>query len=93
MSNISRSCVSSEDLKYETGADEIFCERQIGIGCTLSKDGGWIGYIEDFGIYLGDDIIIKEIKIYDNEELSKKLTEKHKSKILICSIHKDRFGS
>jgi hypothetical protein len=59
----------------------------------LMKDGDFIGYIDECGSFLGDDIIIRKIKIYKDEELSRKLTEKYQSKILICSIYKDRFNS
>lgn len=85
--------VTSEDLKIDSGADYILCERQIGLGAMLVRDGDFIGYIDDYTNCLGGDIVINEIKIYKDDNLSKQLTDKYKNKILICSWAKDRFNS
>lgn len=89
MSRIYESCISSEDIKHECGADKLFSYVQGGIGVTIIKNDEWIGYIDHFEIYLGDDYIIKKIVLYKNEELSKKLSEKYRGKILISSNFKD----
>lgn len=93
MSRIHNSCVSSEDIKIDTGADQIICERQIALGTMLCKKGRFIGYIDDLAIYIGDDVIIKEICIYNKPELSNKLTEKYRGKLLVFSDYTDHFGS
>lgn len=85
--------VSSEDIKYITEADQIFCDRQISIGPVLVKKGIFIGYIDGYENCLGSDIIIEKIVIYDNPDLSKELTEKYKNKIMIFSEYKDCFTS
>ena len=85
--------VSSEDLKFDCKADKILCERQIGLGPIISKKDKWIGYINEYEGFLGDDIIIKEIILHDNKELGEKLTKKYKDKVLICSNNVDSFNS
>lgn len=91
---ISDYVVSSEDIKYESGADEIFSERQVGLGSMLIKNGDFYGFIDEgHSIYLGNDIFIERIVIYDQPDLSEKLTEKYKGKILVCSEYKDRLKS
>lgn len=90
---IQESCVSSEDIKIATGAKSILYMQSIGYKPWLmDKRGHEIGEIKTVGpVYLGDDIVIKEIIIFKDKELSKKLTEKYKSKILIMSLLKDQW--
>jgi hypothetical protein len=47
--------------------------------------------LEEYLNILGHDFIIKYIKIYGNDALSKTLTDKYLGKILIPSIHVDAF--
>lgn len=82
---ISDSCVSAEDVKKECGADNLFAYLQMGLGIMIVKNKEWIGYIDWHSIYLGDDLLITKVVIYGNEEESRRLTEKFRSKILIYS--------
>ena len=43
-------------------------------------------------MYLGDDVIIEKIEIYNNKKLSKELTEKHRFKILIFGFDVDQWS-
>lgn len=88
------SCVSSEDVKHQSGASDIFFYYQMGYGpYLLDKKRNEIGYIDIIqGLYLGDDIIINKVVIYDDKELSEKLTKEFKSKILIWSKYKDSIS-
>ena len=93
--NIGRFCVSSEDIKRDCGADQLVFERQIGYsGMLISKHKNKdIGFIEEYKrVCLGSDPVIREIVIYDNEELSNELTQKYGGKIIICSGY-DYFNS
>jgi hypothetical protein len=83
MSRIWEQCVNSVDLCKDIGCDYIFSYKQGGFGLMLIKDEKWIGFIDDYINILGDDFIINKIKIYNNEELSYKLTQKYMGKILI----------
>lgn len=86
------SCVSSEDLKFKAGADDIFFAYQEGYGPYLIKNEKEIGYIYIVsGLYLGDDLIIDKIIMFDDEELSNALTKEFKAKILIWSKYKDNI--
>lgn len=90
---IYESCVNSEDIKYECRADYLVGYQQIGFGIiivkkTLLGKNKWIGYIDYHCEYLGDDYLISKVVIYDNEEESRRLTNKFKGKILITS-HRD----
>lgn len=90
---INESCVSSEDIKNLTGATQIIYLNSLGHYPWLLKGSKEIGDIVPYGnIYLGDDIIIKEIRIKDNKKLSEELTEKYKSKILIFSTITDMWN-
>lgn len=89
---IYESCVSSEDVKFKAGADDIFFAYQIGYGPYLMKDEKEIGLIYIVsGLYLGDDLVIDKIVMFDNKELSDELTREFKAKILISSKYKDNI--
>jgi hypothetical protein len=86
------SYVSSEDIKDELGADYIlFCPGIAEAHLMITKNDKWIGCIEEFSMYLGDDDVIRKIHVYGNPELSKKLTEKYQFKILVPSRRKDKM--
>lgn len=90
---LSDNFVSAEDVKKECNADRIVGYMQIGFGIMLVKKDFWgrekyTGFIDYHCEYLGDDLLITKIEIYDNEEESKRLTDMYKGKILICS-HRD----
>lgn len=87
---IYESCVSSEDIKFKSGADDIFFAYQLGYGPYLMKKNKEIGVIHiTEGLYLGDDLIIKKIVMFNDSEKSKELTEEFRAKILISSKYKD----
>jgi hypothetical protein len=87
---IFNSCVNSVDIIHECGkATHLFSEQQLGIGIMIMNKDDHIGNIDYHAEYLGDDFLITKISIRDNEELSKKLTEKYRGKILIPSIYID----
>jgi hypothetical protein len=87
------SYVSSEDIKDELGADSIlFCPGISEAHLMITKDKKWIGCIEPFCMYLGDDDVIRKIHIYGEPELSKRLTDKYQFKILVPSRRKDEMG-
>lgn len=87
---IYESCVSSEDVKFKAGADDIFFAYQEGYGPYLMDGRKEIGLIHIIsGLYLGADLIIDKIVMFDNEELSEELTKEFKAKILISSRYKD----
>lgn len=90
---IQDSCVSSEDIKTIIGSNKILYCQSLGFSpWLLDERGNEIGLIKTSKpVYLGDDIIIKEIIVFDNEELSNKLTTKYKSKILIMSEINDNW--
>ena len=89
---IYESCVSSEDIKYMANADEIFFAYQEGYGPFLMKKNKTIGVIDIVdGLFLGSDLIIKGITIYDDSSKSTKLTSMFKGKILIHSKYKDNI--
>jgi hypothetical protein len=93
MSRIWEQCINSVDLCKEIGCDSLFCDRQIGIGVMLVKNGEWIGYITDYVNILGHDYIINKIEIYKDPDLSYKLTQKYMGKIIIPCESIDRMDS
>ena len=79
-------CVSSETIKSKCNGKKILYLQSLGYyPWILDKNDKEIGRIIplDGKMYLGDDVIIEKIEIYNNKKLSKELTEKHKFKILI----------
>ncbi len=89
MERITSLCVSSEDIKHDLGADTLFGYMQIGFGVYArrkEKDIALVGYTAQ---YLGDDLKIKEIRVFGDKKKSVRLTEKYKNKILISSLEKD----
>ena len=89
---IYESCVSSEDIKYIANADEIFFAYQEGYGPFLMRGNETIGVIDIVeGLFLGSDLIIKKITLYDDSSKSAKLTDMFKGKILIHSKYKDNI--
>ncbi|WP_080845653.1 hypothetical protein [Cytobacillus gottheilii] len=87
---ISDSCVSAEDVKLECGADSLIGYMQIGFGIMIVKERKfkkpeWIGYIDYHCEYLGDDLLISKVVIYEDEKESRRLTDLFKGKILITS--------
>jgi len=85
------SCISAEDVKHECGADDLFAYLQMGLGIMIVKDKKWIGFLDYHCEYLGDDLLISRVKIYGDEEESRRLTDKFKGKILITS-YKDNVN-
>lgn len=85
---ISDSCVSSETIKELTGGNHIMFLQSLGhIPWILDKNNKEIGDIVPFEqMFLGDDVIIKEIRINNNPDLSKELTNTYKGKMLVFSI-------
>ncbi|MDU5208020.1 hypothetical protein [Clostridium perfringens] len=90
---IMKSCVSSETIKELTNSKRIIFLQSLGYYIwLLDKKNRNIGYIVPCEqMYLGDDVIIKEIIIDNNEKLSKELTNLYRGKILIFSI-KDEWS-
>lgn len=84
------SCVSSEDVKYQSGADDIFFAYQEGYGPYLIRKNKEIGIIHLInGLYLGDDLVIDKIVMFGDEKKSEELTREFKAKILIVSKYLD----
>lgn len=89
---IYQSCVSSEDVKFRAGADDIFFAYQEGYGPYLIRKNKEIGLIHIIsGLYLGDDLVIDKIVMFDDEKLSEELTREFKAQILITSRYKDNI--
>lgn len=96
MSRIWESCVSSEDIKQDCGADYIITSSCPEIDLMIVKKDllgreAFIGYIENYANILGDDIIIRKIRIYNNDKLTRDLSDKYLGKILILSKCKDKW--
>lgn len=91
---IQESCVSSEDIKNLTGAVSILYLQSLGhYPWLLDKKDKEIGRIVPMeSAYLGDDLVVKEIDIYNNKELSEELTKKYRGKIIIFSSLTDRWN-
>lgn len=92
---IHENCVSSETIKSKCGGIKILFLQSLGyypwILDKKDKEVGRIIPIEG-QMYLGDDVIIEEIIIHGNEELSKELTEKYKYRILIFGFDIDQWN-
>lgn len=92
---IHENCVSSETIKSKCNGKRILYLQSLGywpwILDSRDKEVGMIIPLEG-KMYLGDDVIIKKIKIHGNEELSKELTEKYKYKILIFGFDIDSWN-
>jgi hypothetical protein len=88
---IHESCVSAEDVKHECKADDLVAYLQMGFGIMIVRKKKWIGFLDYHCEYLGDDLLISRVKIYGDEEESRRLTDKFKGKILIYS-YRDRIG-
>lgn len=92
---IHENCVSSETIKSKCNGVKILYLQSLGhypwILDSREKEVGTIIPLEG-KMYLGDDVIIKEIKIHGDEKLSKELTDKYKYKILIFGFDIDNWN-
>ncbi|MEI2465142.1 hypothetical protein [Niallia taxi] len=87
---IRESCVNSEDIKRECNSDYLLSYMQAGFGIMICKElkkekVDYLGYIDFHCEYLGDDILISKVVIYESEEETRRLTSLFKGKILIDS--------
>jgi hypothetical protein len=92
---IHKNCVSSETIKSKCNGKKILYLQSLGYyPWILDENDKEIGRIIplDGKMYLGDDVIIEKIEIYNNKKLSKELTEKHKFKILIFGFDIDQWN-
>ncbi len=91
---IHESCVSSEDIKLDSGACRVLCFMSLDAGILLvGESDKHIGYIDRYKLdeCLGDDIVIEKIVIRGNQGLSEKLTARYTGKILILSRLADDY--
>jgi hypothetical protein len=91
MSRIHESCVASEDIRKDSGADYIVQSSLAEIDLVIFKNGKEIGHIDNYLNILGNDVIVNKIKIYNDEDLSYKLTQKYMGKIVIFSEYNDKW--
>ena len=86
------SCVSSEDIKHELNAEYIISSSSPEIDLTIyDKNDKNLGFIDGYVAVQGADCVIKKIRVYNDDELSYKLTQKYLGKILILSNYKDKY--
>ena len=76
MSRIYESCISSEDIRIDTGADYIIQSSIPEIDLMLVKDEKYIGCLDTYVTIQGADIVVKKVIVYGNKELSYELTQK-----------------
>lgn len=88
-------CVSSETIKSKCKGQRLLYLQSLGycpwILDSKDKEIGMIIPLEG-KMYLGDDVIIKEIKIHNDDRLSRELTEKYRYKILIFGFDIDNWS-
>ena len=75
----------------ELNAEYIISSSSPEIDLMICKDDKFIGYIDGYVTVQGADCVIKKIRVYNDDELSYKLTQKYLGKILILSNYKDKY--